>query len=91
MRYGTKSSFDRAYKKLTPVQQDAVDDAIDLLCDLHEGVIRIPPAGLGLKSFGKYLEIRAGLGIRIFFRWEGPLTLFFVGNHNEVKRFAANG
>ena len=52
-------AFARRYKKLSPQQRSRVDAAIGRLEDafgrphLH--------AGVGLRSFGRYLELRAGL------------------------------
>jgi hypothetical protein len=65
LRIFEKSSFERAFKKLTPDQKAAVRQALIRLPDsvgkpqLH--------AGLGIRSFGKYLECRAGLKIRVLF------------------------
>ena len=91
MRYGTKSSFDRAYKKLSSDEQDAVENAVMKLCDLSEGHISAPPKGLGLKPMGRgYFEIRVGIQVRVIFRRENGVMLYFVGDHNAVARFVAD-
>lgn len=91
MRYGTKSSFDRAFKSLSPAQQDAVEAAVLKLCDLCEGSSSALPKGLGLKPMGRgYFEIRVGIHLRVIFRRDDGITLYFAGDHNAVARFVAS-
>ena len=79
-------SFARRYKKLSPQQRSRVDAAIGRLDDafgrphLH--------AGVGLRSFGRYLELRAGLDLRVLFLPDGgDLFLMCVGDHDEIKSY----
>lgn len=47
--------------------------------------------GLGLKNFSKdYWEIRVDIHDRIIFELTGSVIFWFVGNHDEVKRFIKN-
>lgn len=91
MRQAFKGSFDRAFKKLAPDLQSVTYQAISDLFDYFDGKIPLPN-GLGLKHLGKsYWEIRVGLKTRIFFEIERDLvTFYFIGNHNQLKKFMRN-
>ena len=81
-----RSSFKRAFKKLTPTQQDEV----------REAVTRFPVAfgnphahaGIGIRRVGKFHEFRAGLKLRVVIDLvNGDSVLVTVGNHDDVARF----
>jgi hypothetical protein len=57
--------YERAWRKLTPAQQVAVNAAVARL----EAAFGRPHehSGLGLRAFGRYFEFRAGLGLRVLF------------------------
>ena len=81
-----QASFHRRYKKLTPQQQVAVDDAVARF----EQAVGRPHEhrGLSLRPFGRYLEFRAGLALRILALPEsGDFFLVCVGNHDEVRAY----
>lgn len=85
----TRTSYERRYKKLSPQQQIAVDAAVDKF----ERAVGKPHehAGIGLRPFGRYLEFRAGLRLRILALPEGgDFFLMFVGGHNEVRAYVKN-
>ena len=78
--------YERAWRKLTASQQAAVSAAVARL----EASFGRPHehSGLGLRSFGRYYEFRAGLGLRVLvLNEEGDLFLCFVGNHEQVRAF----
>lgn len=84
-----RPSFDRAAKKLTRAQKDAVNAAVERLQDTfghpHQH------SGAGIRPFGRYLELRAGLGLRILFLVEGgDLHLCTVGDHDDVRAYVKN-
>ncbi len=77
-------SFTRRYNRLTPQNRARVDAAVARLQDafgrphLH--------AGVGIRPFGRYLELRVGLALRVLFLPEsGDLFLMCVGNHEEIR------
>jgi hypothetical protein len=79
-------SFTRRYDRLTPKNRSRVDAAVARLEDafgrphLHTGV--------GIRPFGRYLELRAGLDLRVLFLPEGgDLFLMCVGNHDEIRSY----
>jgi hypothetical protein len=78
--------FERRYRKLTPQQQSAVDAAVRRFSQAvgrpHEH------RGLGPRAFGRYLEFRAGLHLRILALSEsGDFFLLCVGNHDEIRAY----
>ena len=78
--------YERRYRNLTPQQRARVDSALRRL----EQVFGRPHlhAGLGIRPVSRYLEMRAGLDLRVlFFRDEGDLFLVCVGNHDEIRRY----
>ena len=85
----TRSSYDRAFKKLTPQQQARVNQAIERL----EPALGHPHmhSGIGVRSVGDYLEFRAGLGLRVLFVVsKGDIVLVTVGNHDHIGTFIRN-
>ena len=88
MRYGFKRSFDRSYQSLTASQQKLIDECLRDLKGFYEGH-RSLQQGLGLKKIGKdYWEVRAGLSIRVIFQHSPVgIVFFFVGDHNQIRRF----
>ena len=81
-----QSGFERRYKKLTPMQQSRVDSAVARFAERvgrpHEH------GGLSIRAFGRYLEFRAGMDLRILALPEsGDFFLMFVGNHEEVRAY----
>jgi hypothetical protein len=79
--------FERRYKKLTPLQRSRVDTAVGRFAEKvgrpHEH------AGLSVRAFGRYLEFRAGIELRILALPEsGDFFLMCVGNHDEIRAYA---
>jgi hypothetical protein len=86
----TRPRYERAWRKLTHSQQAAVNAAVARL----EVAFGRPHehSGLGLRAFGRYFELRAGLGLRVLFLNEkNDLFLCFVGNHEQVRAFIKQG
>jgi hypothetical protein len=82
----SRPRYERALRKLTISQQAVVVAAVARLESAfgkpHEHI------GLGLRLFGRYFELRAGLGLRVLFLNEkSDFFLCFVGNHDEVSAF----
>ena len=81
-----RPSFDRAFHKLTAVQQARVNDSIGRA----EGAFGRPHlhGGIGLRPVGNFFEFRAGLGLRLLFvASRGDLILVTVGDHDHIARF----
>jgi hypothetical protein len=81
-----QQGFERRYKNLSPEKQQRIDAAIGRF----EDSVGKPHAhsGLGLRSFGRYLEFRAGLDLRILVLAEaGDFFLMCVGSHNELRAY----
>lgn len=87
MRRTFLSSFDRAFKGLTPDEQVRILAAIEklLVALRHRELLK----GLGLKKLrGELWEARAGLPLRILFTFRSDETVFaFVGSHDDIRRF----
>jgi len=82
----TRPRFIRALAALTHQQQARVHSAVARL----ETAFGRPHlhAGIGVRPFGPFFEMRVGLGLRVLFLVEGgDLFLSFVGNHDQVKAF----
>ena len=82
----TRTSFDRRYKKLSPRERARVDSAISRFASVlgrpHEH------AGIGVRPFGRYLEFRAGLDLRILALPEsGDFFLVCVGDHDSIRAY----
>ncbi len=78
--------FERRYKKLSPQQCSRVDLAVQRF----EKAVGKPHAhsGIGLRPFGRYLEFRAGLELRILVLAEGgDFFLMCVGNHDAIRAY----
>jgi hypothetical protein len=84
----TRPRYERAWRKLTPSQQAAVNAATARL----EASFGKPHehSGLGLRAFGRYYELWAGLGLRVLSD-SGDLFHCFVGNHDQVRDFIKQG
>jgi hypothetical protein len=81
-----RPSFDRAYGKLTPQQQERVKAALVRL----EETFGQPHAhaGIGIRSFGRFFECRGGLDLRVLFVVrDGDLVLVTVGNHDDIRAY----
>ena len=81
-----RAGFVRRYKRLSPLQQSRVDSAV---LRFHDAVGK-PHAhsGIGLRPFGRYLEFRAGLHLRILTIAEtGDWFLVCVGDHDEIRAY----
>ena len=84
-----RPGFGRRYKRLSPQERARVDSAIQRFQDSFGR----PHAhgGIGMRPFGRYLEFRAGLDLRILALPEsGDFFLVCVGNHNEVRAYIKN-
>lgn len=82
--------YERAWRKLSPGQQVAVNAAVARL----EATFGRPHehSGLELRAFGRYFEFRVSLGLRVLFLKEsGDLFLCFVGTHEQVRAFIKQG
>ena len=81
-----RTSFERRYQKLSVHQRARVDAAIRRF----ESSVGRPHehGGLGLRPFGRYLEFRAGLDLRLLVLPEGgDFFLVCVGNHDAVRAY----
>ena len=81
-----RPSFDRAYGKLTPQQQERVNAALVRL----EETFGQPHAhaGIGIRSVGSFFECRGGLELRVLFVVrDGDLILVTVGNHDDIRAY----
>jgi len=81
-----RSGFERRYKKLTPQQKARIDTAVvrfqEALGRPHQH------SALSLRPFGRYLEFRAGLDLRILALAEsGDWFLMCVGNHDTIRAY----
>lgn len=90
MTFQYHSSYDRAFKKLSPLHQGKAATAANAFIDFFQ--IGMRSKGLGLKKLHKnFWEIRAGLGMRILILLEkNTATFIFVGNHDQIRRFLKN-
>ena len=81
-----RSGFERRYHKLGRLQQSSVDSAI---ARFQEKVGRPHEhAGISIRAFGRYLEFRAGLDLRILALPEsGDFFLVCVGSHDEIRAY----
>jgi mRNA-degrading endonuclease YafQ of YafQ-DinJ toxin-antitoxin module len=82
----TRSAYQRAFQRLSPMQRTAVNAAIARLPEifgrphLHSGV--------GIRPFGGFYECRVGRDLRVLFVFdEGVFILVTTGNHDAVARF----
>ena len=84
-----RSGFESRYKKLTRQQRQRIDAAI---LRFEQAVGRPHEhSGIGLRPFGRYLEFRAGIDLRILALAEaGDLFLMCVGNHDEIRAYVKN-
>ncbi len=82
----TRSSYRRAFRRLSATQQSGVNAAIAHLPEvfgrphLHSGI--------GIRPFGGFYECRIGRDLRVLFSFDrGDFILVTAGNHNVVARF----
>ena len=87
MNYYFKPSFARSFKKMDPLKQRQVFEAIEALKTILEEKQRLE--GLGLKQLSKKIwEIRSTLKDRILFTFKkDTITFILVGNHDDVVKF----
>ena len=82
-----KSSFEKAYKRLTDSEKDIVDDALYRF----ERYLLTGGAGLGLgikHLASRTYEFRAGLSLRVvYILEEDSVILALLGRHDEIKRY----
>lgn len=81
-----RPGFDRRYRRLSDHQRARVDAAIARF----ESAIGRPHehAGIGVRPFGRYLEFRAGLDLRVLaLPSGGDFFLVCVGNHDEIRAY----
>jgi hypothetical protein len=83
----SRPSYQRRYKKLSAQQRERVDVAIlrfsQTIGKPHEH------GGLAPRSFGRFIEFRAGLDLRILALPEhGDWFLVCVGSHDEVRAYS---
>jgi len=82
-------SFQRAWKKLPPAAQTTVTAAVGRL-ETSFGRPHLH-AGIGLRPFGRYFELRASLGLRVLFLVDGgDFFLITVGPHDHVRAYLKN-
>ena len=82
----TRPAYQRAFKRLAPTRQTAVNAAIGRLPDIF-GRPHLH-SGIGIRPFGKFYECRVGRDLRVLFVFEnGDFILVAVGDHNAVARF----
>lgn len=85
----SRPGFERRYKKLSAGQQQRVDGAVQRFA----ASIGNPHghSGLSMRGFGRYLEFRAGLELRILALPEsGDFFLMCVGDHDEIRSYVKN-
>lgn len=89
MKIFMRPAFARRFRKLAPEQQAEVRAAAMRLPDVF-GRPHLH-AGLGLRSFGRYFEFRAGLAVRVLFLVEGgDAHLVTFGGHDAIRAYVKN-
>ena len=81
-----QSGFERRYKRLSLQQRSRVDKAVLRF----QAAVGRPHAhgGIGLRPFGRYLEFRAGLDLRVLVLAEqGDFFLVCVGDLDEIRAY----
>ena len=81
--------FVRRFKKLAEADKQEVRRAAEQL----PSVIGKPHlhSGLGLRSFGRYFEFRAGIDLHVLFLVEGgDVHLVTLGTHDEIRGYLKN-
>ena len=82
----TGPSYLRAFERLSPTQQTAVNATIVRLPDIF-GRPHLH-SGAGIRPFGGFYECRVGRDLRVRFVFdEGNLILATAGNRGGVARF----
>jgi hypothetical protein len=85
----TLPSYERAFGRLTDQQQEGVQAALSVL----ENALGNPHthSGIGIRRFGKFLEARAGLDLRILLvSREADIILVTVGSHDDLQAYIKN-
>ncbi len=87
MRFEFKPSFGRSLKRLHTREQTGVKKAADKLVDFYTTGEKT--LGLGIDHLrGPFWEARAGLRVRLLYRWHKDLIEFILaGSHDAVRRF----
>jgi mRNA-degrading endonuclease YafQ of YafQ-DinJ toxin-antitoxin module len=82
----TRSSYRRAFQRLSATQQAAVNAAVARLPEafgrphLHSGI--------GIRPFGGFYECRIVRDMRVLFAFDrGDFVLVTAGNHDSLARF----
>jgi mRNA-degrading endonuclease RelE of RelBE toxin-antitoxin system len=82
----TRPSYQRAFQRLSPPQQTAVNAAIARLPEIF-GRPHLH-SGIGIRPFGGFYECRIGRDLRVLFVFDGGnFILVTTGNHDVVARF----
>ena len=82
----TRPSYQRAFKRLSPTQQTAVNAAIGRLPEIFGRPHLL--SGIGIRPFDGFYECRVGRDLRVLFVIdEGDFVLVTAGNHDAVARF----
>lgn len=79
-------SYERAWRRLGPAERLRVNQAVGRL----EAAFGRPHShsGLGLRAFGRYWELRAGLDLRVLLLAEGgDFFLVTLGSHDELRAY----
>ena len=81
-----RPGFARRYRKLGPLQRSRVDIAVGRFAEQvgrpHQH------GGLGIRPFGRYLEFRVGLELRVLALPEGgDFFLTCVGTHDQIRAY----
>lgn len=85
----TQRTFDRAFARLDPRQQEAVRTAISQIPVSFGRPHR--HGGIGIRPFGQYFECRVGLALRVLFMVDsGSFVLITVGDHNHIRAYIKN-
>ena len=87
MRFVYRPSYGRSLKRLDPKTKSEVTETVCQIIDFYSKGIGTP--GLGIKNLrGSYWEGRAGLKMRVLFKFTHDFLEFVLaGNHDDIKRF----
>ena len=82
----TRSSYQRAFRRLSPTQQTAANAAISRLPEIFQR--QHLHSGIGIRPFGGFYECRIGRDLRLLFLLDqGNFVLVTVGNHDTIARY----
>ena len=85
----SQAGFERRYKKPAPQRRSRVDAAVARF----EAKIGRPQehSGISPRAFGRYVEFRASLELRVLALAEGgDFFLMCLGNHDELRAYVRN-